>query len=121
MAFAFVFEEWLATGKVKDYAELDSITGLDRSRITRIMNLRLLEPGEQEYAFGTVAHHYPGDLASQRFISAKTTSGYSIGTTNGMHADASVNTDASRKALPRLNCLARTTKMARATTKTPER
>jgi len=44
MAFAIVFEEWLATGKVKDYAELATITGLDRSRISRIMNLRLLEP-----------------------------------------------------------------------------
>ena len=52
MAFAIVFEEWLASGKVKDYAELASITGLDRSRITRIMNLRLLEPGEQEGRLG---------------------------------------------------------------------
>lgn len=40
--------EWLATGQVKDYAELSAITGLDRSRITRIMNLRLLEPETQE-------------------------------------------------------------------------
>lgn len=48
MAFAIVFDEWLANGKVKDYAELSNITGLDRSRITRIMNLRLLPPGEQE-------------------------------------------------------------------------
>ncbi len=48
MAFAIVFDEWLATGKVDDYAELAAITGLDRSRITRIMNLRLLEPQEQE-------------------------------------------------------------------------
>jgi len=45
MAFAIVFEEWLAEGKVRDYAELAEITGYDRSRITRIMNLRLLEPG----------------------------------------------------------------------------
>ncbi len=54
MGFAIVFKEWLASGKVKDYAELDSITGLDRSRITRIMNLRLLEPGEQEGMLGSV-------------------------------------------------------------------
>lgn len=121
MAFAIVFDEWLAKGDVKDYAELASITGLDRSRITRIMNLRLLEPREQEYALRTVEHPYPGDLASQRFISANTTSGYSMGTTRGMDADASVNTDAIKKALPRPDCLARTTKMARATTKTPER
>lgn len=50
MAFAIVFDEWMASGRVADYAELAAITGLDRSRITRIMNLRLLEPGEQEGA-----------------------------------------------------------------------
>lgn len=33
---------------MSDYAELAQATGFDRSRITRIMNLRLLEPGEQE-------------------------------------------------------------------------
>ena len=48
MAFAIVFDEWLAAGKVKDYAELAVITGMDRSAVTRIMNLRLLEPREQE-------------------------------------------------------------------------
>jgi hypothetical protein len=52
MAFAIVFEEWLAEGKVRDYAELAEVTGFDRSRITRIMNLRLLEPGEQESMLG---------------------------------------------------------------------
>jgi hypothetical protein len=50
MAFAIVFEEWLAKGDVKDYAELATITGLDRSRITRIMNLRLLEPRSRREA-----------------------------------------------------------------------
>jgi hypothetical protein len=44
MAFAIVFEEWLAEGTVRDYAELAVITGFDRSRITRIMNLQLLDP-----------------------------------------------------------------------------
>ena len=48
MAFAIVFDEWLATGKIRDYAELAAISGLDRSAITRIMNLRLLEPKGQE-------------------------------------------------------------------------
>lgn len=48
MAFAVVFDEWLAEGKVRDYAELAEITGYDRSRITRIMNYRLQEPWEQE-------------------------------------------------------------------------
>ncbi len=52
MAFAIVFEEWLAAGKVKDYAELALVTGLDPSYITRIMNLRLLEPQEQEEMLG---------------------------------------------------------------------
>lgn len=52
MAFAILFEEWLAAGKVKDYAELAQVTGFDRSRITRIMNLRLLEPGAQEGVLG---------------------------------------------------------------------
>ena len=40
MAFAILFEDWLAEGKVCDCAELAEITGLDRSRTTRIMNLR---------------------------------------------------------------------------------
>jgi hypothetical protein len=48
MAFAIVFDEWLASGKVADYAELSAMTGFDRSRITRIMNYRLLAPKEQE-------------------------------------------------------------------------
>lgn len=52
MAFAILFEEWLKEGKVKDYAELAQVTGFDRSRITRIMNLRLLEPGVQEAVLG---------------------------------------------------------------------
>jgi hypothetical protein len=52
MAFAILFEEWLAEGKVRDYAELAEITGMDRSRITRIMNLRLLDPAEQEAVLG---------------------------------------------------------------------
>ena len=48
MAFAVVFDEWLATGKATDYADLARTTGLDPSRITQIMNLRLLPPKEQE-------------------------------------------------------------------------
>jgi len=48
MAFAVIFDEWLATGKVADYAELASVTGFDRSRISRIMNYRLLDPKAQE-------------------------------------------------------------------------
>jgi len=52
MAFAILFEEWMAKGKVRDYAELAEITCLDRSRITRIMSLRLMEPAEQEAVMG---------------------------------------------------------------------
>jgi len=37
---------------VRDYAELAEVTGFDRSRITRIMNLRLLDPGVQEAMLG---------------------------------------------------------------------
>ena len=48
MAFAIVFDEWLAKGKVRDYAELAEMTGYDSSRITKLMNLRLLEPKAQE-------------------------------------------------------------------------
>ena len=48
MAFAIVFDDLLKSGQVTDYAELARMTGLDRSRITRIMNLRLQEPWVQE-------------------------------------------------------------------------
>ena len=48
MAFAIVFDDLLRSRQVTDDAELSRLTGLDRSRITRIMNLRLQEPGEQE-------------------------------------------------------------------------
>jgi hypothetical protein len=48
LAFAIVFDEWLVEGRVRDYVELAEIAGFDRSRITKIMNLRLLEPKEQE-------------------------------------------------------------------------
>ena len=40
------------SGQVADYAELSRLTGLDRPRITRIMNLRLQEPWDQERVLG---------------------------------------------------------------------
>ncbi|QYY37410.1 hypothetical protein [Ruficoccus sp. ZRK36] len=52
MAFAIVFDEWLAEGKVRGYAELTAISGMDRSDVTHIMNLRLLEPEKQERRLG---------------------------------------------------------------------
>lgn len=54
MAFAVVFDEWLAARKIQDYAELAAITGMDHSAVTRVMNLRLLEPGEQERGLGWI-------------------------------------------------------------------
>lgn len=48
MAFAILFDDLLKSGQVADYAELSRLTGLDRSRISRLMNLRLQEPSEQE-------------------------------------------------------------------------
>lgn len=52
MAFAIVFDDLLKSGQVADYAELSRLTGFDRSRITRIMNLRLQEPEAQERLLG---------------------------------------------------------------------
>ena len=54
MAFAIVFDDLLKSGQVADYAELTRLTGLDRSRITRIMNLRLQEPEQQDPLLKTV-------------------------------------------------------------------
>lgn len=47
MAFAVVFDDWLATGKARDYANIASITGLSRFRISKIMNYRQLSVKEQ--------------------------------------------------------------------------
>ncbi|MBO5782183.1 MAG: hypothetical protein J6R08_06980 [Opitutales bacterium] len=47
MAFAVVFDDWLATGKARDYADIASITGLSRFRISKIMNYRQLSVKEQ--------------------------------------------------------------------------
>lgn len=41
LAFSIVFEDWLREGRVKDYAELAAVTGLDRSEVSRIMGMRL--------------------------------------------------------------------------------
>lgn len=48
MALAIRFEELLASGTVKDYADLARLGGVSRARITQIMNLRLLAPDIQE-------------------------------------------------------------------------
>lgn len=47
MAFAIVFDDWLASGKVRDYAEIANITGLSRFRVSKIMNYTLFSIKEQ--------------------------------------------------------------------------
>jgi hypothetical protein len=48
MALAIKFEELLADGTVKDYADLARLGGVSRARITHIMNLGLLAPDIQD-------------------------------------------------------------------------
>jgi hypothetical protein len=48
LALALRFEELLASGQVRDYAELARLGHVSRARITQIMNLRLLSPEIQE-------------------------------------------------------------------------
>lgn len=55
MAFGIVFDDWLASGKVRDYAEIASITGLSRFRVSKIMNYTRLTLNEQkEILSGTI-------------------------------------------------------------------
>ncbi len=48
MALAIRFEGLIQSGEVTDYAELARLGHVTRSRITQIMNLRLLAPDIQE-------------------------------------------------------------------------
>ena len=48
MALALRFEQLLASGEVRDFAELASLGQVTRARLTQIMNLRLLAPSIQE-------------------------------------------------------------------------
>ena len=48
MALAIHFEDLLAAGQVKDYAELARLGHVSRARMTQVMNLRLLAPDIQE-------------------------------------------------------------------------
>ncbi len=52
LAFSIVFEDWLREGRVKDYAELAAVTGLDRSEVSRIMGLRVFSASEIESNLG---------------------------------------------------------------------
>lgn len=48
MALAIRFERLVATGEVRDYAELASLGHVTRARVTQIMNLLCLAPDIQE-------------------------------------------------------------------------
>jgi len=48
MALAIRFEDMLRCGEVADYSELAVRYGVDRSRVSRVMHLRLLAPDLQE-------------------------------------------------------------------------
>jgi len=52
MALAIVLEDLLRKGQAKDYAGLARLAGIDRSAISRLMNLRLLAPEIQEALLG---------------------------------------------------------------------
>lgn len=47
MAFAIVFDDWLAKGEAEDYSHISRITGISRFRVSKIMNLMQLPPSEQ--------------------------------------------------------------------------
>ena len=48
VALAIKFEDLLSTNLIRDYAELARLGHVDRSLVTRLMNLRLLAPDIQE-------------------------------------------------------------------------
>jgi hypothetical protein len=49
MALALRFETLLKEGLVRDYSDFATLAAVDRSLITRLMNLRLLAPRIQEH------------------------------------------------------------------------
>ncbi len=48
MAFAIVFDDWLASGRVRDYAQISQIMGISRFRLSKIMNYTQLSLREQK-------------------------------------------------------------------------
>lgn len=52
LALAHCFESLLASGGVKNYAELARLGHVSRARITQLMNLLNLAPAIQEYLLG---------------------------------------------------------------------
>lgn len=48
MALAIKFEDMIARGEVRDYAEIARLGFVTRARLTQIMNLTLLAPEIQE-------------------------------------------------------------------------
>jgi len=49
MALAIQYEELIKNEKIKGYSQLSQACGIDRSAITKLMNLRLLNPKIQEF------------------------------------------------------------------------
>jgi hypothetical protein len=70
MALAIKFEELLADGTVKDYADLARLGGVSRARITQIMNLRLLAPDIQEKLLFHERIHSAKDTVKLRDLQA---------------------------------------------------
>lgn len=60
MALAIRFDRLIREGVVKDYAELARLGGVSRARITQIMNLLNLPPGEQERLLFLEGREGPG-------------------------------------------------------------
>ena len=48
MAFAIVFDDWLAQGKFSNLSDICDATGLSRAAVSRIMEFRLKQPEVQD-------------------------------------------------------------------------
>ncbi|HKZ18949.1 MAG TPA: hypothetical protein VJQ57_02450 [Acidimicrobiia bacterium] len=48
LVLGYHFERLVREGKVKNYAEIARMTGLSRARVTQVVNMILLDAGEQE-------------------------------------------------------------------------
>lgn len=69
LALAHRFESLLASGEVKDYAELARLGHVSRARITQIMNLLNLAPAIQEHLLGIGAPEPNfADMISERHL-----------------------------------------------------
>ena len=74
LALAHHLEEQVRSGAAKDYAELSTLLGVSRARITQILNLLLLAPDIQEtilFLPPTPKGHAPTDEHNLRAIAAE--------------------------------------------------